>query len=225
MILLLILINIVLLSAIGLMIKFGTFLIKTLAKVILLIILILSLIICAHTYNTVATYHQIQTEANQLIITTQKRADLLPVYSLETVNHDDNRNVEHTRKQYYNQKLNTYHSSDLSLQIDELKQANVSLDRLHQEISNNKSHDLQHALKKDQSLASQYQHEAKTYSILATAFNNQLTFPITKEIASYWIPTSHSLPILTKVSDRNLHVNYLDLRKKNLFNKLSYILP
>lgn len=225
MISLLILIIIVLLSIIGLMIKFGTFLIKNLAKVILLIILILSLIICAHTYNTVATYHQIQTEVSQIIATTQERADLLPIYSLETVNHDDNRNVEHTRKQYYNQKLNAYHSSDLSLQIDELKQANASLDQLHQEISNNKSHNLQHALKKDQRLTLQYQHEAKTYSILATAFNNGFTFPITKRIASYWVPTGQSLPILTKVSDRNLHVTYLDLRKKNFFNKLSYILP
>ena len=225
MISLLILIIIVLLSIIGLMIKFGTFLIKTLAEVILLIILILSSIICAHTYNTVATYHQIQTEVSQLIATTQERADLLPIYSLETVNHDDNRNVEHTRKQYYNQKLNAYHSSDLSLQIDELKQANASLDQLHQEISNNKSHNLQNALKKDQRLTLQYQHEAKTYSILATAFNNGLTFPITKEIASYWVPTGQSLPILTKMSDRNLHVTYLDLRKKNFFNKFSYILP
>lgn len=194
MITLLIIIIAVLILLIILMIRFGSFIIKTFAEVLALIFVVLSIGTISRTVRCIDTYQQADTQLNKMERTTQNRADLLPTYSLETAQQKNNKVVEQVRKQYYNQKAAVYNANDLTAKIASLKQANKAFNQLNNKLKNNKSNNLQHSLKKDSSLAKQYQYQAKQYSSTARSFNRILTWPITRSLANFWVPTANELP-------------------------------
>lgn len=194
-----------LLLALYLAIKFNNWLIKNILAFILLIFAIVGLSTCTRTVCLINYYHKSESDLTKIEQITQKRADLLPNYSLYTSkNNAKNHVVEQVRRDYYNQK-SQYYNGTINKRVIYLKGANKDFNDLNQALNGSKDKDLNVCLKKDQKLQAQYLKASKKYSYNANYYNNLLTWPIERTIARYWVPTKHNLFLFEYVKNEKVH--------------------